>query len=749
MVEWPKSELRLIDLPEDARHMRKGARIGAVIPALNEEDSIGKVLSAIPDWVDDVVVADNGSSDRTASTAEAHGARVVHEYRRGYGAACLTGIAHLKDPDIILFLDGDYSDYPEEAASLVDPIAEDRADMVIGSRVLGNREPGALTPQAQFGNWLACLLMRLLWQVRYTDLGPFRAIATDAFTRLHMRDLDYGWTVEMQIKAAKLGLRSIEVPVSYRKRIGKSKVSGTVRGVIGAGTKILWTIAKEATGTLPELAEQSLRERIIVFTRYPEAGSVKTRLAPVLGAHGAADLHRQMTEHIVARVRRICESRGVLFEVRYDGQSRIAMNRWLGHAITYRKQESADLGERMNAAFRQAFYGGSERVLLIGSDCPGITGDLLERGLDALGDRDAVFGPAADGGYYLVGLKRMCPELFSDMTWGTSDVLERTLERASAMNLSLCLLDRLHDVDRPEDLSVWEAEKTAQEGDQSARASGKDPAGMSSQSGTVGLELPGVRQRRLGNQRGLGCSRSESAAARIERISVIIPTLNEAGTLAAAVASVGSPDDVEIIVVDGGSDDDTTRVAESLGVEVLTCPRGRAMQMNRGADEATADILLFLHADTRLPIGWADHVRETLSRPGVSCGAFRFRTDGSAWSLRIIESLANMRAVYFQMPYGDQALFMRADLFTHIRGFPNIPIMEDFEFVRNARKHGRVSIAGSAVRTSSRRWEQFGIWRTTLVNQAIIVGYVLGVPLSALSRLRGSSAERAPMHSPK
>jgi rSAM/selenodomain-associated transferase 2 len=206
---------------------------------------------------------------------------------------------------------------------------------------------------------------------------------------------------------------------------------------------------------------------------------------------------------------------------------------------------------------------------------------------------------------------------------------------------------------------------------------------------------------------------------------------------------------VEIIVVDGGSDDETVQVAESLGATVISCPRGRAMQMNRGAQEATGDILLFLHADTHLPATWEDHVRGSLSQAGVSCGAFRFTTDGDSWSLRIIESLANMRAEHFQMPYGDQALFIRADLFRIIRGFPNIPIMEDFEFVRNARKHGRVSIANVAVRTSSRRWERFGIWRTTVVNQIIILGHVLGVSPRALSRLRGSSAGRARSHTPK
>ena len=224
--------------------MRGDTRIGVVIPALNEEKAIGEVLAAIPDWVDERVVADNGSVDRTAEVARSKGARVVHEPRRGYGSACLRGIASLKDPGIVVFLDGDFSDQPEEMHRLVDPIIQGRADMVVGSRVLGRREPGALTPQARFGNQLSCFLMRLFWGVPYTDLGPFRAVTREALEALDMADPDYGWTVEMQVKAAVKGLRAMEVPVSYRRRIGRSKVSGTVKGVILAGTKILYTIFK-------------------------------------------------------------------------------------------------------------------------------------------------------------------------------------------------------------------------------------------------------------------------------------------------------------------------------------------------------------------------------------------------------------------------------------------------------------------------------------------------------------------------
>lgn len=220
--------------------------IAVIIPALNEEQAIDKVLRDIPETVQQVIVVDNGSSDRTAEVARGLGALVVDEPRRGYGQACLTGIAQLNNPDIVVFLDGDYSDYPEELTALVAPLIVEEADMVIGSRTLGQRQRGALLPQARFGNWLSTLLIRLLFGVSFTDLGPFRALRYEALCRLAMQDRDFGWTVEMQVKAARLGLRSVEIPVRYRRRIGISKITGTLSGSLRAGHKILWTIFRFA-----------------------------------------------------------------------------------------------------------------------------------------------------------------------------------------------------------------------------------------------------------------------------------------------------------------------------------------------------------------------------------------------------------------------------------------------------------------------------------------------------------------------
>ena len=221
--------------------------IAVVIPALDEESSIGHVIRSIPESAaSEVIVVNNGSRDRTAEIAHQAGVTVLTEPRRGYGHACLLGIAHAirNEADIIVFLDGDYSDYPEELPDILRPIIKDGYDMVIGSRMIGRRELGALLPQALFGNWLACFLIRLFWGYRFTDLGPFRAVRVDALQRMKMKDPTYGWTVEMQIKAAKLKLRCTEVPVRYRKRIGSSKVTGTISGTINASVKILYTIFK-------------------------------------------------------------------------------------------------------------------------------------------------------------------------------------------------------------------------------------------------------------------------------------------------------------------------------------------------------------------------------------------------------------------------------------------------------------------------------------------------------------------------
>jgi glycosyltransferase involved in cell wall biosynthesis len=223
--------------------------IDVVIPAFNEENSVGNVVRDLPrDYVREVVVVNNNSRDETRRAAEEAGATVLDEPRQGYGYACLKGIEYLKNKadqsDVLVFIDADYSDYPEELAKIVDYLLENKLDMVIGSRALGVRESGSMTPQQVFGNWLATTLIKRFYGITYTDLGPFRAIRFDKLLAMQMEDTTYGWTVEMQLKAAKMGFRVGEVPVTYRRRIGHSKVSGTVKGTVMAGYKILSWIFK-------------------------------------------------------------------------------------------------------------------------------------------------------------------------------------------------------------------------------------------------------------------------------------------------------------------------------------------------------------------------------------------------------------------------------------------------------------------------------------------------------------------------
>jgi len=436
--------------------------------------------------------------------------------------------------------------------------------------------------------------------------------------------------------------------------------------------------------------------RLILFTRYPEPGRTKTRLVPALGPEGAADLHRRMTEHTLHRIRSFLAMQPVSFQVLYEGGGEERMREWLGGDLRMDEQGEGDLGRRMELAFSQAFQEGMKRVVVIGTDCPGIRPFHLTGAFRSLEHKDAVIGPANDGGYYLVGLRRPAPELFQGIPWGTEEVLERTLDIARARGIRVELLDRLEDVDRPRDIPVWERE-----------------------------------------------ARAATLPVRPPSISIIIPVVDEADRICSAIAGThADPSVMERIVVDGGSTDGCAEKARSCGARVIRSAHWRSRQMNAGAKAAEGDILLFLHADTRLPPGFESHVHEILGRPDTVAGAFRLDIDGSFPGLRVIEWLANFRSIRMGMPYGDQAIFIRADRFHRAGGFPEIPIMEDFEFMRRRRREGRIGIAPVSAVTSARRYREHGFWRTTWINQLMIIAYLLRVSPRRLARWYRSGLRR-------
>ena len=427
-------------------------------------------------------------------------------------------------------------------------------------------------------------------------------------------------------------------------------------------------------------------ERLILFTRYPETGKTKTRLIPLLGPHVAADLQKQMTEHVLARTTGFVSDRRIDMEVRYEGGNRGLMEKWLGSHISYRSQGRGDLGTRMARAFSQAFEQGKKRVVIVGSDCPGINEATVRTAFDLLDKFDLVLGPAKDGGYYLIGLRQEKSKLFEDVPWGTAEVAARTLEIAKLLGLRWVKVEPLDDVDRAEDIEVWESEATSKE------------------------------------------------APPHPVISIVVPTLNEAENLPATLASTECSVDLEIIVVDGGSSDETLELAKSFGVRLLTTTAGRARQVNAGGLAARGDVLFFLHGDTRLPRGFESYVLDIMEKPGVVAGAFTLGIDGSEFGFRIIEMLANFRSRVLQMPYGDQGIFLKREIFRGFGGFPDMVLMEDFVLMQRLRKRGRVSIAPVAVKTSARRWRKLGILKTTLINQAVLLGYFLGINPQRLAR---------------
>ncbi len=432
------------------------------------------------------------------------------------------------------------------------------------------------------------------------------------------------------------------------------------------------------------------RPRLIIFTRYPEPGKVKTRLIPALGAEGAAAVHRQLAAHTLRWASEFSASGDIHVEVRFDGGNLEAMRRLFGSCLDYQPQGPGDLGSRLDRAIRESVAAGAPTTIVVGTDCPQLDRRHVEATIKKLTAVDLVLGPALDGGYYLIGVRQAYPALFSEIAWGTSEVFQQTREAAAELGLSVALLEPLADVDRPADLSVWEAVRD-------------------SASSTVTPAL----------------------------ISVVIPTFNEELALPDTMVSLAGEPQVETIVADADSQDRTAEIARSCGARVCTTPRGRARQMNAGAALARGEILLFLHADTRLPRGFASEVRRALADPGVSGGAFELAIDDSRRVMRLIERAANFRSRWLGLPYGDQAIFVRTSLFHALGGLADLPIMEDVDLVRRLRKHGRLHIIRSPVVTSARRWRTGGILRTTALHQVLLAAYLFGIPPARLARWRG------------
>lgn len=436
----------------------------------------------------------------------------------------------------------------------------------------------------------------------------------------------------------------------------------------------------------------SYNERLIIFTRYPDPGTTKTRLIPLLGAEGAADLQRKMTEHTLSCVKRLTTSHKLSVEIRYEGGDENLMQNWLGPDFDYRSQGRGDLGLRMKHSFKDAFRSRATAAVLIGTDIPDITHITIQKAFDTLKQKDMVLGPAKDGGYYLIGLRReslssAIPHIFNGIEWGTGNVFNATTRIARRLKLRYSLLEFLEDVDRPEDLPIWE------------------------------------QVYNINNHNFKPAS-----------ISVVIPTINEAENIEKTISSVGKEKNIDIIVVDGGSNDGTVYLAKSMGAKVINSSPPRARQMNRGAAEANGEVLLFLHADTQLPEKFDGYILKALARPDIIAGAFQLRIDSPAPALRLIEHLANWRSRNLRLPYGDQAVFISSKLFRQVGGFPMIPIMEDFELIRQLKRKGKIVTLSVPVLTSPRRWLNLGILKTTLINQLIIAVYCMGVSPAIIAR---------------
>eukprot|EP01080_Neovahlkampfia_damariscottae_P000986 gene986-9893_t len=417
-------------------------------------------------------------------------------------------------------------------------------------------------------------------------------------------------------------------------------------------------------------------------------------MQPKLTEKESTELQTQMTQHMIKKICRLYSKRNFVLEIRYAANPKLKnpqkeMERWLGNNFIYKKQIGKDLGSKMTNAFKESFEDGFENILLLGSDIPDIDHkEHLDTSFSYLikHEKDCVIGPAYDGGYYLIGLNKRVStkywdEIFKNISWGTKEVLNETKPILRQYNIKYSLLEKLNDVDLPEDIEIWENAKNEMENYEKEK-----------------------------------------------KISVIIPVLNEGKNFLNSISSMKHGKNIEIIglsfllnfnyqVVDGGSEDETIEIASELpNVTLIETTKGKANQMNTGAEYSTGDILFFLHGDTIVPKHFDTIIRTTLieSRDTIM-GAFSFQTDiDNLFGMKLMNRVTNWRSRMLQLPYGDQGLFINKQVFIDNGGFPDIDFFEDFQFVRRIQKKGFIRIANAPAITSSRRWIKKGVFYSIL-----------------------------------
>ncbi|MGZ6389719.1 MAG: TIGR04282 family arsenosugar biosynthesis glycosyltransferase [Ktedonobacterales bacterium] len=449
----------------------RGQSLAIVMPALNEEGAIGPQItalrthftrSALP--APRILVVDNGSTDGTAHIARAAGAEVVSEPHRGYGYACLAGIQAAVGADVVLLLDADGSDDLAGAVRVAESVLHGDADLAVGSRTLGQVEARALTPQQRAGNAVGALLLRLLYGLRVSDIGPTRAIRRDALLQLDMREMGYGWSVEMLAKAARAGLCIHELPVDYQAlTAGKSKVSGTLRGTLLASQHIHATLLRyrrwHPRKTPAGQPRAYPRRALFVVVRVPTCGMTKTRLGQGIGHDAATALYAAFVQDLGIRLTRAARRDGYdLYWFYTDPATEgiAALERLLPPGSTLLPQIGADLGERLLHGFRTLQARGYDEIAVLGSDSPHIPAAWIHEAFDALATDDLVLGPACDGGYYLLALhaRPEIDDLFTGITMSTPSVCAETVERANRLGRTLRLARKTFDVDEPENLQT-------------------------------------------------------------------------------------------------------------------------------------------------------------------------------------------------------------------------------------------------------------------------------------------------------